>query len=106
MPGVHFVNQPGVPVSGSYAGQRWGGVGSRVMERAAVRSMRIGLEIAELLQKKYPDHFDVAKTITLLGNEATVQQLEDDVSPEQIVASWSKDLTDFDKMRRGYLIYK
>jgi len=106
LPGVHFVNQPFIPVSGSYGGQRCGGVGIRVTDRTAVRSMRIGLEIAELLQKKYPDHFDVTKTITLLGNEATVQQLKDEVPPEQIVASWAKDLADFDKMQRGYLIYK
>jgi uncharacterized protein YbbC (DUF1343 family) len=106
LPGVHFVNQPFIPVSGSYAGQRCGGVGIRVTDRAAVRSMRIGLEIAELLEKKYPDHFDVTKTITLLGNEATVQQLKDDMPPEEIVASWAKDLADFDKMRHGYLIYR
>jgi len=106
LPGVYFVNKPFIPVSGLYAGQRCGGVGIRVTDRAAVRSMRIGLEIAALLQKKYPDHFDVAKTIELLGNDATVQQLKAGTPPEQIVASWGKDLAEFDQVRRKCFLYK
>jgi uncharacterized protein YbbC (DUF1343 family) len=106
LPGAHFANHPFVPVSGLYAGQRCGGVSIRVADRAAVRSMRIGLEIAALLQKKYPEHFDVTKTIELLGNDATVQQLKAGTPPDQIIASWTKDLADFDQVRRKYFLYK
>ena len=106
LPGVHFANQPYIPVSGLYAGQHCGGVGIRVTDRAAVRSMRIGLEIAELLQKKYPEQFDVTKTILLLGNDATVQQLKAGTPPEQIIASWSADLAAFEQLRRKYFLYK
>jgi uncharacterized protein YbbC (DUF1343 family) len=106
LPGAHFVNHPFIPVSGLYAGQRCGGVAIRVTDRAAARSLRIGLEIAELLQKKYPDHFDIAKTIVLLGNDATVQQLKEGTPPGQIIASWAKDLAEFDQVRRKYFLYK
>jgi uncharacterized protein YbbC (DUF1343 family) len=106
LPGVHFANQPFVPVSGLYAGQRCGGVGIHVTDRAAVRSMRVGLEIAALLQKKYPDHFDVIKTITLLGNQDTVDALKAGTPVEQIIASWAPALEDYEQMRKGYLIYK
>ncbi len=106
LPGVHFANQPYIPVSGLYAGQRCGGVGIRVTDRAAVRSLRIGLEIAAVLQEKYPDHFDAAKTILLLGNDATVQQLKAGTPPEQIIASWAQDLAAFDQVRRKYFLYK
>ena len=106
LPGVHFANQPFIPVSGLYSGQRCGGVGIRVTDRAAVRSVRIGLEIAELLQKRYPEHFDVSKTIFLLGNDATVQQLKSGTPAEQIIASWAQDLAAFDQMRRKYFLYK
>lgn len=104
--GVHFVNQPFIPVSGLYAGQRCGGVGIRVTDRGAVRSMRIGLEIAALLHKKYPEHFEVAKLLFLVGNDETIQQLEAGTAPEQIVANWSKSLAEFDAVRRRYFIYK
>jgi uncharacterized protein YbbC (DUF1343 family) len=106
LPGVHFVDQPYVPVSGLYAGQRCGGVGVRVTDREAVRSMRVGLEIAEVLQKKYPVQFDVTKTIVLLGNAATVAQLKDGTPPEEIIASWSADLAAFDQIRKKYFLYK
>src|SRR6516225_4669569 len=84
LPGVRFSNQPFIPVSGLYAGQHCGGVGIKVTDRAAARSMRVGLEIALLLQRKYPEHFDAAKTITLLGNEATVQDLKSNMPAQQI----------------------
>jgi uncharacterized protein YbbC (DUF1343 family) len=106
LPGVHFANQPYIPVSGLYSGQHCGGVGIRVTDREAVRSMRVGLEIAALLLKKYPDKFDVSKTLVLLGNQSTVDQLKASTPPEQIIDSWSADLAAFDQMRRKYFIYK
>jgi uncharacterized protein YbbC (DUF1343 family) len=106
LPGVHFVNQPFIPVSGLYAGERCGGVGVRVTDRAAVRSMRIGLEIAAELHKRYPEHFDLAKILLLLGNDSTVQQLEAGTSPNEIIASWGKDLAAYDEVRRRYFLYK
>jgi uncharacterized protein YbbC (DUF1343 family) len=105
LPGVRFKNQPYVPVSGLYAGQRCGGVAIRVTNRAAVRSMRVGLEIASVLEKDYPNKFDLPKTIVLLGNDATVQQLKDAVSPEQIVAGWSTDLEAYEELRQKYMLY-
>jgi uncharacterized protein YbbC (DUF1343 family) len=106
LPGVRFSNQPYVPVNGLYAGRRCGGVGIRVTDRAAVRSMTMGLEIAALLLKKYPDHFEVSKTITLLGNDATVEGLKAGTPVEQIVNGWSADLAAFDQVRRKYFLYK
>ena len=106
LPGVHFVKQPFIPVSGLYAGQRCGGVGIRVTDRAALRSMRVGLEIAAALHKKYPDHFDVTKILLLLGNDSTIQQLRSGTPPGEIIASWAKDLATFDQTRRRYFLYK
>jgi uncharacterized protein YbbC (DUF1343 family) len=106
IPGVRFANQPYIPVSGLYSGQHCGGVGIRITDREAVRSMRVGLEIAELLQKKYPDHFDVSKTIVLLGNQATVDQLKAGTTPDQIILGWGADLAAFDQLRRKYFLYK
>jgi uncharacterized protein YbbC (DUF1343 family) len=71
-----------------------------------VRSMRMGLEIAEILQKLYPKQFDTAKHLELLGNADTVQQIQAGVAPEKIVASWSPSLAAFDQVRRKYFLYK
>jgi uncharacterized protein YbbC (DUF1343 family) len=106
LPGVHFANQPFIPVSGLYAGQRCGGVGVRVTDRAALRSMRIGLEIAATLHKKYPSQFDVTKLLFLAGNDSTIQQLQSGTSVNEIIASWAKDLAAYDAIRRRYFLYK
>jgi uncharacterized protein YbbC (DUF1343 family) len=104
--GLRFSAQPFIPVVGLYSGQRCGGVSIRVTDRAAVRSMRMGLEIAATLKKLYPANFDPAKLLLLTGNAETIRQLQDGVPPEQIVASWSSDLSSFDALRRKYFLYK
>jgi len=106
LPGLHFVGQPFIPVVGLYSGQRCGGVAIRITDRFAVRSMRLGLEIAAILQKLYPKQFDSAKLIELVGNADAVQQLQAGVAPEKIVASWTDSLAAFDKLRRKYFLYK
>ena len=106
LPGLRFAAQPFVPVAGLYGGQRCGGVSVRVIDRAAVRSMRTGIEIAAVLQKLYPDHFDPAKLLLLTGSDETIRQLQDAVAPEKIVASWNAALTAFDTIRRKYFLYK
>jgi uncharacterized protein YbbC (DUF1343 family) len=106
LPGLHFTGQPFIPVSGLYGGQRCGGVAIRVTDRVAVRSMRMGLEIAAILQKLYPPQFDPSKLLLLAGNSSTIQQLQSGVAPETIVASWSADLAAFDQVRRKYFLYK
>lgn len=105
LPGLRFENHPFIPVSGLYAGQRCGGVGIKVTDRGAVRSMRMGLEIAAVLAKKYPTHMDLAKLVDLLGNNATVKQLQAGTPPAEIVADWGRDLAAFEAVRRKYYMY-
>jgi uncharacterized protein YbbC (DUF1343 family) len=104
--GVRFVAQPFVPIGGPYSGQRCGGVTMRITDRAAVRAIRVGLEIAVTLQKLYPKQFDPAKLILLVGNGETIQQLQAGVAPEKIVAGWGPSLAAFDAIRRKYFLYK
>ncbi len=106
LPGLHFVAQPFIPVSGLYSGQRCGGVAIRITDRSSVRAMRMGLEIAAILQRLYSKQFDPAKLLPLVGNADTIQQLQAGVAPEKIVASWSGALATFDQIRRKYFLYK
>jgi uncharacterized protein YbbC (DUF1343 family) len=104
--GVTFKNQPFIPVGGLYSGQRCGGVGMRIIDRQAVRAMRVGLEIAAILKKFYPDRFDPEKLLLLVGNAQTIRQLQAGVPADQIVASWSPDLANFEAARRKYFLYQ
>jgi uncharacterized protein YbbC (DUF1343 family) len=106
LPGVHFAGKPFIPIAGLYAGQRCGGVSIKITDRFKVRSMRMGLEIAAILQKLYPTQFQISKMIELVGNADTMRQLQSGVPPEKIVANWSDGLTAFDQVRRKYFLYK
>jgi uncharacterized protein YbbC (DUF1343 family) len=104
--GLSFANHPFIPVTGLYSGQRCGGVTVRITDRQAVRSMRMGMEVATVLKKLYPDKFDPGKLIQLVGNDKTIQELQEGVPAAQIVASWAGDLEVFDAMRKKYFLYK
>jgi uncharacterized protein YbbC (DUF1343 family) len=104
--GLRFESKSFIPIGGPHSGERCSGVSVRVTDRFVVRSMRLGLEIAEILQKLYPKDFDADKLVGLLGNAGTVQQIKDGVPPEKIVASWSDALASFDQVRRKYYLYK
>jgi uncharacterized protein YbbC (DUF1343 family) len=106
LPGLHFTAQPFIPIVGLYSGQRCGGVAVRISDRFSVRSMRMGVEIAAILQKLYPKQFDPEKLLLLIANSDTIQQLQASVAPEKIVASWSTALSGFDQIRRKYFLYK
>ena len=106
LPGLRFVNQPFIPVTGLYSGQRCGGVGIRITDRQAVRAMRTGLEIALVLKKLYPENFDPAKLEELVGNADTIRQLLAGIPADQIVSSWSADLASFEQLRRKYFLYE
>jgi uncharacterized protein YbbC (DUF1343 family) len=106
LPGLRFTSQPFIPVVGLYGGQRCGGVGVRVTDKQAVRSMRMGMEIATVLEKLYPRNFDPGKVMFLVANAETIRQLQEGASAEQIVASWSNQLNEFDALRRKYFLYK
>jgi len=106
LPGLRFASHPFIPVAGLDAGQRCGGVGIRITDRGAVRSMRLGIEIAAILYRLYPHEFDPGKLIALIGNEETIRELKEKVPPEQIVANWSAELERFEAMRRKYFLYK
>jgi uncharacterized protein YbbC (DUF1343 family) len=106
LPGLRFSDQPFIPVSGLYGGHRCGGVGVRVTDRAAVRSLRMAIEIAAILKKRYPNDFDLTKMIVLLGNQQTIDMLEKGDTPDAIVNSWAASLAEFDATRRKYFIYK
>jgi len=106
LPGLKFVAQPFIPVSGLYMGRRCGGVSIRIGDRATVRAMRLGIEIAVLLERMYTQDFAVEKTITLLGNSETVQKLKDGASAADILSSWQGSLAAFDQTRRRYFLYQ
>jgi uncharacterized protein YbbC (DUF1343 family) len=105
IPGVEFTPTQFTPTQDMYAGQPCQGVRIRIAPKGDLRSMRMGLEIADTLHRMYPENFHLEKTITLIGNQATVDALAHGESPAKIIKSWTPALDNFRTMRAKYLLY-
>jgi uncharacterized protein YbbC (DUF1343 family) len=105
IPGVSFAPTEFTPTDGLYKGEACHGVSLTVSNRNSFRSMLMGLEIIAALHHLYPNDFQIAKTVELLGSQSTVDQLERGGDPRRIIAGWSVELDQFRAMRRKYLLY-
>jgi uncharacterized protein YbbC (DUF1343 family) len=105
LPGVKFVPEQFTPDSGTYKGEKCGGVRVVITDRASLESMRMGIEIASAMARLYRGKFDLGKMIELVGNAETISKLKRGDSPAAIVASWNADLEAFRNMRAKYLLY-
>jgi uncharacterized protein YbbC (DUF1343 family) len=103
--GVEFSAAQFTPTQDLYSGQLCQGVRIRIAPKGELRSMRMGMEIADALHRLYPQNFHVEKTITLIGNQSTVDALERGDSPAKIVKSWQPAIDQFRQTRAKYLLY-
>ena len=106
IPGVRFSAQSFTPKTGPYAGQECHGLKLEIADRDEFVSILMGLEIAEVLHRVYPQKFQIAKMVELLGSQSTVQRLEGGDSPKRIEAGWAAELGKFRATRAKYLIYR
>lgn len=106
IPGVSFAAAQFTPNANPYDGQICQGITISVTNRGSLRSIHVGLEIADALHKMYPERFHLEKMIELLGSQATIERLERGDRPADIVAGWSTDLDRFRRMREKYLLYE
>jgi uncharacterized protein YbbC (DUF1343 family) len=105
IPGVQFAAAEFTPSSGIYSGQICHGISVEVRDRAAYRSMRMGIEIASAVHHLYPAQFHVEKMIELLGSQSTVDRIAHGDDPKEIEAGWAGDLAGFSTLREKYLLY-
>lgn len=105
LPGVRVRATSFVPASGPHAGTRCRGVRFVVDDRHAVRSVRLGIELARQLRRLHPDTWQAKGVATLLGHRRAFEALVADADTAAIEATWRSELADFVELRRRYLIY-
>ncbi len=105
IPGVRFEPEKFTPDSDLYKGELCHGVKVILTDRNALQSMRMGMEITSVLLKLYPEKFQPAKMIDLMGNAATIKQLVQSGGPFAIMESWNEGLEGFRNRRAKYLLY-
>jgi len=105
IPGVRFMPIQFSPNSGPYAGKVCRGVNVILLDRTALNSPALGVELASALYRLYPKDFDLERTLALVGSRAVIDEIHRGTDPGIIVGKWQESLARFRKDRQPYLLY-
>lgn len=103
--GVRFAPVTFRPASSKHAGELCRGVRVSVVDRAAVRPVALGLEIAVALRDLHPREWDRARLGVLLANEAGLARIEKGETAAQVESGWAASLMEFERRRAAFLLY-
>jgi uncharacterized protein YbbC (DUF1343 family) len=103
--GVRFSPMDFTPDSSCFKNQLCHGVQIILVDRQALDSTALGVEIASALHRLYPKDFELDKTLSLIGGRKVLQAIQDGQDPNSIVLNWQNPLEQFRKLRSKYLLY-
>lgn len=106
LPGVRFAPVTFTPASSKHAGLACRGVRISVVDRAAVRPVALGMEIAVALRDLHPRDWDRARLGVLLANEAALARFEKGETASQIESGWAASLMELERRRAAFLLYE
>jgi uncharacterized protein YbbC (DUF1343 family)/CubicO group peptidase (beta-lactamase class C family) len=104
--GLRFVPVRFTPDASVFKGEECGGVNVVVTDRAQLRPVQAGLEIAAALRKLYPAEWKVDAYARLLANADALERLKRGDPPEAIARAWQTKLDEFKRARARALIYR
>ncbi|HEX3716427.1 MAG TPA: exo-beta-N-acetylmuramidase NamZ domain-containing protein [Verrucomicrobiae bacterium] len=105
LPGVRFVPVRFTPTDSKFKNESCGGVNIILTDREKCQVVDIAVTAAKILNRWYPDQFGVTNMSRLLGDESTLQAIEDDKPLSEIKAMWSTNVEAFKARRQNYLLY-
>jgi len=105
LPGVRFYPIAFTPSSSKFANEPCQGVFVIVTDRARLRPVRVGAEVASALYRLFPESFEVDKVGRLFGAD-TVKRIRAGEDPAAIAASWSRAESAWRLLRATYLRYR
>jgi uncharacterized protein YbbC (DUF1343 family) len=106
VPGIRFYPVTFTPAPGAkLAGQACHGVFMIVTDRDRLRPVRVGLEIAAALSRRYGQQFKLEDAAALFGPKAMLERIRHGDDPAAIAASWAADEAKWRLMRAKYLLY-
>jgi uncharacterized protein YbbC (DUF1343 family) len=92
------------PTSSKFAGELCHGVFFVVTDRAALKPVRLGVELAHALHGLYPREFELDRIAGLFGRQI-VGQLRSGLSVDAVVDTWRSVENEWRQSRREFLIY-
>ncbi len=103
--GVRFLPVHFTPRQDRFSGQVCHGVQIVLVDREALDSPEMGVEIAAALYKLFPNDFEFDKTLPLIGARWVVEGIKAGQDPRRIAYHWQQSLEGFLKIRAKYLLY-
>jgi len=103
--GVRFLPTDFTPQSSKYAGKVCHGVQIFLVDRQALDTPELGVELASALHQLFPKTFELDKTLPLVGSRWVLDDIRNNVDPNRIEYLWQDPLMNFRKMRAKYLLY-
>jgi uncharacterized protein YbbC (DUF1343 family)/CubicO group peptidase (beta-lactamase class C family) len=105
LPGIRFYPVRFTPASSKYAGEACGGVFMIVTDRAALRPVRLGIEVASAIARLYAGQFEPNETWRLIGSHAVLNDVLSGKDPAEISLSWGTGESKWRELRAKYLLY-
>ena len=103
--GVRFVPVQFSPAGHQYENQTCQGVQVVLLDRQALDSPAMGVEIAGALFQLYPKYFQIDKTIHSIGSPEVLKALKEGKDPQWVFLRWQTPLQEFIELRSKYLLY-
>jgi uncharacterized protein YbbC (DUF1343 family) len=103
--GVRFYPLSFTPQSSKFTGRKCRGVFILVTDRQALQPVRLGLEVASILQRLYPSEYRLEKEANLLGSETALSHILAGQDPAGVVQTWKADEKQWRRLRSRYLLY-
>jgi uncharacterized protein YbbC (DUF1343 family)/CubicO group peptidase (beta-lactamase class C family) len=106
LPGVRFYAVRFTPSSSKYAKEECHGVFMVVTDRSALRPVRLGLELAAMLNKLYGSRYELDAAERLFGSKEGLTRIRAGEEPAAIAASWEAAEARWRLLRAKYLLYR
>jgi uncharacterized protein YbbC (DUF1343 family) len=105
--GVEFSAETRAPTKEPYAGRAIPGVRIRIVDRDAVKPLRVFVQLAASLRDLHPKEFQLRweRTRRLVGRHRFVELYESGAPAADILAVFDEDAARFADARRPYLLY-
>lgn len=108
LPGVSFAPTRFTPTSAKFKNEVCNGIQIMLWDRRICRPTELGIHLADALARLFPQQMD-AKTLGIMhrwiGNKTIPKQIAEGTAPEEIIASWSKDVDAWLARRKAFLLY-
>jgi uncharacterized protein YbbC (DUF1343 family) len=106
IPGIRFYPIRFTPTSSKHANEECQGVFMIVTDRAALRPVRVGVEIASLLAKHHGAQYQLEAAERLFGSKEGLARIRAGEDPMAVVGSWSGAEARWRLLRAKYLLYR